>query len=282
MPDSSAKTLSDNRLAYAPAAPRASSAKRVFYYVTRGWYQGDSPVFFDPALLPGTKILEDNWQIIKDEIEAYYAEHADAFQPNFTPYAYKETGWKTINLYSYFLKYNHNCEKLPRTNEIVSRIRGMSMCQIAVLDPHTRIKAHFGDTDAIIRSHLGIRIPGKLPELGLRVRRQRVTWEEGKVFAFCIAHRHYAWNYTDEPRIALVLDTFKEQYMARRYAIAGNALAAIVTKAIATRFPRTKEVPGPLVVALHRALGLGFRLALFLQRHFDFPADGLLGAKKID
>lgn len=281
MMETSADTLNGN-LAYAPPASRPGRARGVFYYVTRGWYQGDSPVFFDPATLPGTRILEDNWRIIKDEIEAYYAEHAEAFQPNFTPYAYKEQGWKTINLYSYFLKYRGNCEKLPRTDEIVSRIPGMSMCQIAVLDPHTRIKAHFGDTDAIIRSHLGIRVPGGLPELGLRVRRRRVTWEEGKVFAFCIAHRHYAWNYTDQPRIALVVDTFKEQYMARRYAIAGNALAAIVTKAIATRFPITKKIPPPLARAIHRPLGWFFRFALFLQRRFDFPADRLLGARKID
>lgn len=278
---SSTETQQTNRLAHVPPATRGA-AKSVFCYVTRGWYKGTSPVFFDPAQLPGTKLLEENWPVIKEEIEAYYAAHSDRFEPNFTPYAYKEKGWRTINLYSYFLKYSRNCEKLPRTDEIVSRIPGMSMCQVAVIDPHTRIKAHFGDTDAIIRSHLGIRVPGKLPELGLRVRRQRVTWEEGKVFAFCIAHRHYAWNDTDEPRIALVVDTFKDEYMSRRYAIAGNTLAAIVTKAIATRFPITKKTPAFLVHALHRPLGLFFRLALFLQRTLDFPADRLLGSKKID
>lgn len=278
----STETMNDPRAMYVPAAPTGADPKRVFFYVTPGWYDGNSPVFFDPTQLPGTRILEDNYATIKEEIEAYYAAHAEEFQPNFTPYAYKEQGWKTINLYSYFLKYNRNCAKLPRTNEIVSRIPGMSMCQIAVLDAHTRIKAHFGDTDAIIRSHLGIRVPGTLPELGLRVRRKYVTWEEGKVFAFCIAHRHYAWNNTDRPRIALVVDTFKEAYMPRRYAIAGNALAAIVTKAIATRLPITKRIPAPLAHAIHRPLGLFFRMALFLQRHFDFPADRLLGAKKID
>lgn len=258
------------------------SAEPVFYYVTRDWYKGSLPVFYDAATLPGTRILEDNWEVIKREVEEFYAAHAAELRPNFTPYAYEERGWKTINLYSYFLRYSRHCALLPRTDEIVRRIPGMSMAQVAVIEPNTRLKAHFGDTNVVIRSHLGLRVPGTLPELGMRVRRQRVTWEEGKVFAFNIAHRHYAWNLTDRPRIALIVDVFRDEYRDRRYAIAGNALASIVTKALATRFPVLKKVPAPLAHAIHRPLGVGFRALLFLQRRFNFPADRLLGSKKLD
>lgn len=260
-----------------PASPETGDpVEDVYYYVTRDWYKGRFPTFYDQNRLPGTKILEDNWKVIRDEILAYYAAKPSSLKPNYTPYGYREEGWKTINLYSYFFRYGKVCKAFPCLSKILETIPGMSMAQIAVLEPNTRIKAHFGDTSVVIRSHLGILIPGGLPELGLQVRRQRVTWKEGKVFAFCIAHRHYAWNFTEQPRIALVVDVFREEYLARRYEIAGKALAAIAMKAAATRVPLLKASPQPITKSTHLALGKLFEFVLFLQRRFGINVDRLI------
>jgi hypothetical protein len=242
----------------------------VGYYISRhDWPKSRHPNFYDDYPLPGNKILLENYEAIREEIERHFACRPEDFRPNFTPYAYHEQGWKTINLYSYFLRYPEHCARFPKIDQIVRSIPGMCMTQIAVLDPHTRIKAHYGDTNAVIRTHLGIRVPGTLPQLGIRVGRQERCWEEGKVFSISIAHRHYAWNYTDQHRIALVVDVIRDEFYEERYKIAGNTLAVIAMKFFATKLPVLKRLPRPLVTWIRVVLGGAFRLRLFLQRNFQ-------------
>jgi len=252
--------------------PVASPARRepepVFYYVLPEWYKGHEPRFYDVEKLPGTKLLRENHAAIRKEVEAYYAAHGGDIEANFTPYRYSEKGWRTVNLYSYFLRYEENCRKFPVIDSVVRQIPGMCLAQVAVLEPRTRIKAHFGDTNVIVRSHLGLIVPGDLPDIGIRVGREQKCWQEGDVLALQIAHRHYAWNQTDHHRIVLVVDTFRPEYWERRYEIAGNTLAAIATKYMATKFPVLKKLPRPVVLAIHRPLGLAFRFRLWLQRRF--------------
>lgn len=240
----------------------------VYYYITKEWYKGNQPCFYNEEDFPGTKILKDNYATIRQEILDFYQEKGDSIKVNFTPYGYKEEGWRTINLYSYFLRYSEHCKAFPKTDEIVRQIPGMCLAQVAVLKPHTRIKPHLGDTNAIARSHLGIRIPGKFPDLGLQIRNEGRGWQEGEVFTFCIVHRHLAWNYTNDYRIILMVDVIKDEYLHQKYKIAGNTLAVIAMKYLATKFPVLKKMPEPLTRAIHPAIGYLFRFRLFLQRTF--------------
>jgi hypothetical protein len=252
-----------------PAA--VTQPEPLFYYLSNEWYKGSEPAFYDVEALPGTKILRENYPTIRKEIVEYYASRGDAIGTNFTPYAYREKGWRTANLYSYFLRYADTCRNFPKTEAIVRQIPGMCLAQVAVLDPHTRIKAHLGDTNALIRSHLGIVVPGTLPEIGIRVGREERAWVEGDVLALQIARRHYAWNQTDHHRIVLVVDVVRPEYMERRYEIASKALAAIAMKFCATKVPRLKRLPRPLVRAIHTVVGWGFRFRLALQREAPVP-----------
>lgn len=248
---------------HAPAAPEP-----VYTYLTGEWYKGSEPSFYDVETLPGTRILRENYAAIRREVEDFYATRGEEIEANFTPYAYAEKGWRTVNLYSYFLRYHENCAKFPVIDSVVRQIPGMCLAQVAVLEPHTRIKAHFGDTNVLVRSHLGLVVPGTLPEIGIQVGRERQCWKEGDVLAIQIARRHYAWNQTDRHRIVLVVDVFRPEYLARRFAISGNVLAAIATKWAATRLPVLKKVPAPLVRAIHWPLARLFQLRLWLQERF--------------
>ncbi len=246
-------------------AQRTKAAEETpWYYIADLWYTGSEPWFYDATKLPGTKVLEENHAAIREEIESVLRRHGDEFRPNFTPYAWTEPGWKTVNLYSYFLKYPKNCERFPRIAEIVERIPGMCLAQIAVLEPHVRLKAHRGDTNALIRSHLGIVVPEG--DLGIKVGRETRRWEEGRVLAIQIAHRHYAWNRTDAHRVVLVVDVMRPPFLDRRYEVASRALAAIAMKLVATRFPALKRIPHWLTRAIHAGLAPLFRLRLWLQR----------------
>lgn len=245
----------------------AAGVEPLFFYIGPEWYKGREPRFYEPSLAPATKVLEENFSALKAEIDDRFDRHPEYFRVNYTPHRWREAGWRTINLYSYFLRDARSCARFPRTDEIVRSIPGMCLAQIAVLAPQTRLKAHFGDTNALIRHHLGIRVPGAFPDLGMRVGRETRCWEEGEVFAIQIAHRHYAWNYTDQPRISLVVDVVRPEYAERRYEVAGKALSAMAMKHVVTRHPVTRRLPRPVVRAVHRTLGLGIRARLAAQRH---------------
>ena len=158
----------------------------------------------------------------------------------------------------------------------------MVTAQIAVLRPHTRVKAHFGDSNAIIRSHLGIVVPGKYPELGFRNGSKERCWEEGKVLAICIAHRHYVWNNTDRKRIILLVDTINPLYVNKKLYICGGMLAAAILKTIATNFPITKKTPAFLVRLLHQPITWGFMVILFMQNNLNFDFGTFRRKFKVD
>lgn len=240
----------------------------IYYYITKAWYKGPQPNFYNPDDFPAAQIMRDNYEAIKDEVMRYYAEQGHTMESNFTPYNYKEKGWKTITLYSYFFKYPAQCKKLPTLDRIANTIPGMCLAQISVLEPGTRLKAHFGDTNAIVRNHLGIRIPGTLPDLGLRIRNEQRAWKEGDVMSFSIVNRHYAWNSTDQYRIILMIDFMLPEYMHKRYLVAGNTMAAIAMKYVATKCPYLKKMPDWLTLPIHRVLGLGAWAIIRLQRLF--------------
>lgn len=238
---------------------------RLYYYNSKSWFKGNEPAFYDSSNFEAARILKENAADIIREIEEFYNLNPDEFQANFTPYKYKEAGWQTINLYSYFYKYPKNCRKLPVTARVAESIPNMSLAQVSVLRPHTRLKAHLGDTNAIVRHHLGIVIPGKYPDLGLKINREARCWERGEVMSFCIVNRHYAWNNTDHHRIILMIDTIRDEFADQKYSIAGKTLAVITMKYIATRFPITKKVPHGIVLLMQFLIGKYYQLVIKLR-----------------
>jgi len=245
---------------------KSKNNARVYYYNSPEWFKGNEPAFYDSSQYAANKALKEHASEIIEEIKTFYAEHESDFQANFTPYNYKEPGWQTINLYSYFYKYPKNCAKFPITSKVAESIPNMCLAQISVLKPHTRLKAHLGDTNAITRHHLGVVIPGEYPELGLRINNEERSWKEGDVLSFCIVNRHYAWNSTDHHRIILMIDTMNDVFAEQKYSIAGKTLGAIALKFIATKIPLTRKTPRFLVLALQFILGKYYQLTLKMQR----------------
>lgn len=242
------------------------------FYISRKWPKTTQAPYPDVSEDPGAALLEENFDAIRSEVLQFFGENPEAFQANFTPYAYKEQGWRTINLYSYFLRNRENCARLPITDSIVRQIPDMSMAQVAVLNPQTRVKAHFGDTNGVLRMHMGIVVPAGLPNVGIRMQREDHPWEEGKVFAISISHRHFAWNDTDHHRIVLVVDRVRPEYSEQRFAVAANALAVIAMKYAATRLPAFKDLPSPLTTFIRSCLALAFRMRIALQPAGTIPA----------
>lgn len=239
-----------------------------FYYVTPKWFKGNLPAFFENSAYPMTRILEDHSQVIIEEIISFYSRDSDKLSKNFAPYNVDTTGWNTMTLFSYGILNPQFLGYLPRTWSLLKDYPGLSLVMVSVLSPGVRLKAHFGDTDAIIRNHLGVVIPAPLPAAGIRIKTESRGWRPGEVLSFCVLNRHYAWNFSDKPRIVLIVDFIKPEFLNQQREIEGKVLAAEGMKLIATRFPVTKKIPRWLTLFLHSVLGVCANLyvRLFKQR----------------
>lgn len=170
-------------------------------------------MFFDTADFPFTSMLEANWRVVRNELEALP-------RRNFSPFIGKslygqsqaggqeETGkgWDTFGLYGFCKKIAQNCELCPETTKLVEAIPNMTMAGFSALEPGTHIKPHVGYTDAVLRCHLPLITP---PGCALRVGTEVRNWEEGKCLVFDDTTEHEAWNRSDQVRVVLLIDFAK-------------------------------------------------------------------------
>jgi beta-hydroxylase len=173
---------------------------------------GDLPVF-DNSDFPWTKMLEEHWQEIRKELEAVLELHAmlpslqDIQQEQ--KVLNQDDKWRTFFLYGFGKKATLNCQTCPVTTELLEQIPDMTTAFFSVLSPHKHIPAHKGIYKGIIRSHLGLIIPGKPGDCVMRVETDQIHWQEGKVVVFDDTYDHEVWNHTGEIRVVLLVDVVR-------------------------------------------------------------------------
>ncbi len=106
-------------------------------------------------------------------------------------------------------------KEFPRLAQILAQIDGVTSVCFSLLEPHSHILPHTGETNGYFRAHLGISIPGELPECGFRVKEEARAWQEGKLLVFLDAFRHEAFNNTDKKRYLLVLDIVRPEFVSQ-------------------------------------------------------------------
>lgn len=237
----------------------------IYFYLYGNWYKGKMPNFYDTSALSSTEILESNYLTIKEEILNFYRKNENLIKPNNTPAKYKEDGWKNFSLMAFGIKFPQHIKHLPQLYKISKEIPNIIGLQLAVLNPKVRVKAHFGDTNAIVRNHLGIVVPGKYPELGFRNGSQERCWEEGKVLAICISHRHYVWNNTEKKRLILIVDTIHPDYINYKYYVCSGLLASQTMKIFTSKFNFLKKTPKVITIIIHKLFIIPFYFSLIVQ-----------------
>jgi len=123
-------------------------------------------------------------------------------------------------------------------------IPGFISLSVSTLQPRTHIKPHHGDTDAIYRIHIPIFIPAGLPECGLRVHGTDRAWIDSDMIVFNDACVHEAWNNTDKPRMVLILDVIREEYLSQKDKICENVLSSFKYQYLTLKFKFIKKWPG--------------------------------------
>jgi aspartyl/asparaginyl beta-hydroxylase (cupin superfamily) len=242
--------------------------KSPWYSVWGERYVGDQPPFYTTSNLPWTTIMEDNWEVLRTELLQLIEDKPDRLKPYFInkTMSFPPQHWKTMGLYYWRFRIHRNCRRCPETKKIIKSIGNVMSFSISVLEPGSNINPHQGDTDAIIRCHLGLIIPGTLPDLGFQVGKEIRTWEEGKCLPFCDAITHTAWNHTDKTRVIVNFDVIRPELKHKKNRVCAHVLASSVMQMLYPRISSVKMRSGYWRRAIYhvvRVLILGF---LPLQR----------------
>lgn len=193
-------------------------------------YPAEKPVLYDPSNYDFVRYVESNWHIVRDELLASIQAPGD--HEEFRPYhdlekVNRAAVWKTMGLMYWTMVSEKNVGLFPKTWEVFRKIPNITSCSLHILEPHATIKPHNGDTDAMLRCHMGLIVPAPLPRCGFRVANELVSWEEGKVFIFNDAREHTAWNNTEQNRYILSFDVMLPEYAKQKYWVASQVLGKI-------------------------------------------------------
>jgi aspartyl/asparaginyl beta-hydroxylase (cupin superfamily) len=251
------------------------------YYRTDGPYRGGTPCFYDVDRLDWCRSWADrvreSWTAIRDEFERNVRRGTDRVTEVFNPAGPAVPGWRSVNLQTYSWPFRAARRAFPVTVGVLDSIPGLTSAFINVLAPGSAIGAHFGDSDAIVRFHLGLDVP--TGDCAIRVGGATRRSADGRLLAFSDAHEHSSWNATDATRVVLVFDVLRPEHRRRRRWICANVLAATAVVWLEARLARVRRVdttalhrvgrtvplPQPLRTALRRTIALGIHLVLLVR-----------------
>ena len=171
--------------------------------------------FLENDSFPWIKLLEDNWQAIRNEIDSVMANRVSI--PNVEDISQdgnlgadgkpmsRGSEWKWFFLYCYGHKIESNCVRCPRTTELIESIPGMRCAIFAILAPGKNIPPHQGLYKGLLRYHMGIRVP-EPGACHITVNGEDRAWREGRSFVFDDTFTHSVWNECTLPRVVLMVD----------------------------------------------------------------------------
>ena len=246
---------------------------KAHYFLTEeDIYNGPEPYFFKNEDHAWVKTLEDNWQIITEEFKDVLSGRKTLqLTSSNPPYLSDPNAWKNVYFWNFMWQYHENCKEYPKTFELLISIPNLTFAEVTVLEPNSQVMPHIGETNTTVRGHLGLQIPGTLPEAGIRVGDQEKGWEDGKVILFSDAHRHTVWNNTNERRFVLVFDVIRDEFAGNKTWVCAQCLSALTIKAFDEKFPFFKKLPGFMMKLFHKLLSIAWFIYLPLQRSLKLP-----------
>lgn len=228
--------------------------KKIWYSLfDRNLYVGNEPNFYDTSKLSFTKLIESNYSDIKHEFSNFLKEKN--LESYFNSTMVKTYGtWKTISLKWWNIQLYENHKYFPKTLKVFNQIPGFVSLSFNLLEPEGHIVPHNGDTNAIYRCHLGIKIPESIPKCGFRVEDEWRSWEEGKLLIFVDAKNHEAINLSDSPRFIMLFDIIKEEYLPKKKRICATVMTSLFMQKRAERFKIAYRSPLKLQIIIAKIL----------------------------
>jgi len=169
-----------------------------------------TPILFDPRAFRCAAELEAAWPAIRRELDAVLETRAQlpAFH-EIQPDQYRinpDRRWNVFFFEGLGRRSRRNRALCPETARALDRVAGVELAFFSILAPGLHIPRHSGITKALIRCHLGLKVPRDAGKCFMQIGRERFHWEEGRAVVFDDTHPHEVWNDTDEERVVLLVD----------------------------------------------------------------------------
>ncbi len=168
----------------------------------------------DKQYFPELAVLEDNWEVIRDEALALYENGHIAVKDDLPASSfYKDGRWT-----SFYLKlYDHDIPSAkalaPKTMELIEQVPYMNIALFACLNPGKKINNHHDPFSYTLRYSLGLSTPNS-DESGIVINGDDYKWQDGDSIIFDETYFHRAYNHTDTPRIILMTDIDRPMHWA--------------------------------------------------------------------
>lgn len=243
----------------------------VYVRPPREEYLGKMHPFYDVENFPELQPLIDNWEKIRDEVLEYERQTAAKVQmSSVSPAEVKGSYWSLMYLKSFNRIYHKNVEHFPFTWSVVQKIPNIVFTSINILAPHTEITPHHGDTNGIVRGHLGLIVPAHYPDIKINVGGQEKGWEEGKIFCFMNVVKHWVVNNSDHKRYVMMFDFVPQAIAHRQNEICSRGLGSQSFIYLYHHTFWMKKLPNFTYEPFCRIFALIWRIYLPFQRRFKF------------
>jgi len=236
-------------------------------------YTSELPYFHDEKDFPELQILKDNWKEIRDEIILVEENQGKlkGHKTYNTPPINENKNWSNFYLDNFLWSSHKNKKLFPFTNSLIEKIPNCTLAAISILSPGGTVKPHYGDTDGIVRCHLGLIIPNSFPTCGIRVGTEEKGWQAGEIIVFTEAHLHEVWNESNKRRYILIVDIIPSYVDSTLYSLCSKTLGALSYIYFERKLTFLKKLPRSFVSIIHFFLSSIWRCYLPLQRKFKLP-----------
>ncbi len=157
---------------------------------------------------PELQLLNDHWQIIRDEAMALADDGQIRAADGYTDMGFNSffrTGWKRFYLTWYGKDVPSAIEKCPQTLALIRQIPGIKAAMFASLPPGATLQRHRDPYAGSLRYHLGLVTPNS-SDCFIEVDGQHYHWKDGEAVMFDETYIHHAANRTDHQRVVLFCD----------------------------------------------------------------------------
>lgn len=214
--------------------------------------------YIDVEKFSELKILQDNWQVIRDEAislnnEAHIKASKDLDDLGFN--SFFRTGWKRFYLKWYGANLKSAEQLCPKTLHLLSQLPSVKGAMFTMLPPGSRLGKHRDPYAGSLRYHLGLVTPNS-DDCYISVDGQIYSWRDGEAVMFDETYIHHAENKTDQNRIILFLDV-KRPMTFFLVDVINEVFSRIVVAASAT-----KNIKGDKVGFLNRLFSVVHRISL--------------------
>ncbi|MFN8300460.1 MAG: aspartyl/asparaginyl beta-hydroxylase domain-containing protein [Chitinophagales bacterium] len=242
------------------------------YFLKEETYTGSHNFFYNSSDFKSIQVLKENWKVIREEIVGLITGEEEIEVKNLNPpYLSSPDAWKNIYFYNFGWQKHSNCKRFPKTFALLQQVPDLIFAGITVLEPHSRVLPHNGETNTTIRCHLGLQVPAPLPVCGVRVGTEEQSWANGEIMMFSDAHYHTTWNESDERRFVLVFDIVRPEYAHDKHSVCANVLGALSLKFFYAKWPKLKNLPYPFISGVHRLFTSFWYVYLPLQQKLGLP-----------